>query len=89
VDVFGDDSEDEDGWDGYYDETETWGSLDTILSRLAKQVSELEGKLTLELNIGLWGSKPVNFDHLLCQFSEYGRLEINSTPALIVPPVQM
>lgn len=73
------DDEDEDGWDDEDEETESWSSLDTTLSRLTEQVSKVEGKLTLQLNISRWGSEPVEFDHLLSQFLERGELCINST----------
>lgn len=69
-------SEDEDDLDGWGDETDTWGSLDTILVRLAKQV---DGKLTLRLNVRRVGSESVKFDRLLNQFLQYGELDIHST----------
>jgi len=70
------DSDDSDDWN---DETETWGSLDTTLGRLAKQVSQAEGKLALEFDIQCMGSEPVKFNRLLSQFLEYGDLDIRST----------
>ena len=69
-----------DGWDG---ETETWDSLDTVLGRLASQVSKVEGKLTLELNVRRVGSDSVKFDRLLSQFLEYGQLDVRSTQIYI------
>ena len=66
------DSDDSDDWN---DETETWGSLDTTLGHLAKQVSQVEGKLTLEFHIQYLG----RFNHLLSKFLEDGDLVIRST----------
>ena len=65
---------DSEGWD---DSTETWDSLDRILGRLAKQVSSVGGKLTLELNVRHLGSEPVKLDRHLSRFLEYGGLVVN------------
>jgi len=77
------DSGDEDVWDDGEDETETWSSLDTRLSRLAKQVPKVEGRMTLRLKFQHSGSEPPKFDHLLSQFLEYGELDVHSTPVSI------
>ena len=77
------DSEDEGYLDDWDDETETWDSLDTVLGRLANQVSKAEGKLTLELNVRRVGSESVKFDRLLSQFLEYGELDLRSTQIYI------
>lgn len=69
---------DEDEWDNE-DEGETWDSFDTTLSRLTKQVSKIDGKLTLQLNHLLMTSERVEFDQLLNQFLEYCESDINST----------
>lgn len=69
-------TEDEDDWDDEDDGTETWDLLDTTLGRLAQQV---QGKLTLQLNIRCLGPEPAKFDHLLSRFLEYGILDVNST----------
>lgn len=76
------DDEDEDDWSDEDDGTVTWGTLDTTLTRLAKRVSEAEGRLTLRFN-SVWPSrnpaKPVKFDHLVSKFLEYGVLDDNHT----------
>jgi len=86
MDVVGDEDSDSQGkgerGDGD-DETETWGSLDTTLSHLAKQVSKVEGKLTLRLKFRRLGSELIKFDHLLSQFLEHGELEVHSTRVFI------
>ncbi|KAF9643206.1 hypothetical protein BDM02DRAFT_3227298 [Thelephora ganbajun] len=74
----GDEEEDEElyEWSGG---TDTCNSLDTTLSRLAQQMSKVDGKLTLQLNIWCISSKPFKFDHHIRKFLEYGGLDINST----------
>lgn len=67
---------DEDDWG---DGTETWNLLDTTLGRLAEQVSKVENKLTLQLNMQPPDSGPVKLDHPLSKFLEYGGLNINYT----------
>ena len=69
---------DEDEWDNE-DEGETWNSFDTTSSHLFKQVSKIEGKLTLQLNFLFMTSGPVKFDQLLNQFSEYCESDISFT----------
>ena len=69
----------DDEWEDEDDEPELWSTLDMTLSRLAKQVSKVEGKLTLQLNFPCLDSEKVEFDHLLGQFLEYGELDINFT----------
>lgn len=71
--------EDEDDSDGWNDETETWGTIDTILGRLAGEVSKAGGKLILQLNIQRVGSEPIKFDHLLNRFLDYGEIDVNPT----------
>lgn len=77
------DSEDEDYLDDWNGETEPWDSLDTVLGRLANQVSKVEGKLTLELNVRRAGSESLKFDRFLSQFLEYGELDVRSTQIYI------
>ena len=76
------DSDDEDDWNDDDDGTVTWDSLDTTLSRLAKRVSKVEGRLTLRIKAA-WPLSSVKFDRLLSQFLEYGELDINRSS----PPV--
>ena len=58
---------------------ETWETLDTTLSRLAKDVSGTGGRLTLQLSIRHPDSvQRAKFEHLLSQFLEYGRLDVTS-----------
>jgi len=73
------DLEGEDEWGDEDDKTQAWGSLDTTLSRLAKQVSNVEGRLTLRLRFRRLGSGPPKPDLLLSQFLEYGELDVRST----------
>ena len=54
-------------------------SLDATLSHLAEQVSKIEGKLTLQLNVHRIGSQPFDFDPHFHEFLKYGALEINYT----------
>ena len=56
-------------------------SFDATLSQLAKRVSKIEGKLTLQLNVHRIGSQPFDFDPHFHQFLKYGALEINYTQA--------
>jgi hypothetical protein len=81
TDEDGDGDEDEDDEDRGEDErsaerarTIPWGSWDTILSPLAHQAHNAEGKLTLQLNVRRASQKPFEPDHLLPKFSGYGGL---------------
>ena len=59
------------------EEVETWATLDTTLSRLAKEVSGAGGRLTLQLSIRHPDSiVRAKFDRLLRRFLEYGGLDI-------------
>ena len=69
---------DEDDWSNEEDGAETWNSLDTTLSHLAKEVSRAGGRLTLRFNIWrLDSAERAKFDCLLSQFLEYGTLDIS------------
>jgi len=71
---------DEGAWRDGEGRAETWVTLDTTLSRLAKEVSGAGGGLTLQVNIsGPYYVERTKFDHLLSQFLEYGELDINYT----------
>ena len=86
-----DDDEDEDEDDDEDEEDEDegsvrrariipWGSWDTVLSRLAHQAHNVEGKLTLQLNIRRADPRPFNLDHLLPNFLGHGgSVDINCT----------
>jgi hypothetical protein len=73
-DEYEDEDEDEDEWSVPRARTAPWGSLDTILNRLAHQAQDVEGSLTLQLNIRRVGSKPFKCDHLLPKFLGRGGL---------------
>lgn len=74
------DNEDEDEGSVRRSRTIPWGPLDTVLSRLAHQAHNVEGKLTLQLNIRHVGPNPFNLDHLLPKFLGHGGLvDINCT----------
>ena len=76
LDSDGSDEYEELDWSGGAD---PWNSLDAMLSHLAKQVSKIEGKLTLQLNVHRIGSEPFDFDPYFHGFLKYGTLEINYT----------
>ena len=75
-----DDDEDEDEGSVRRARTIPWGSWDTVLSRLAHQAHNVEGKLTLQLNIRRADPRPFNLDHLLLNFLGHGgSVDINCT----------
>jgi hypothetical protein len=76
------DSESDDE-DEIYDShgADPWNLFDATLSQLAKRVSKIEGKLTLQLNVHRIGSQPFDFDPHFHKFLKYGALEINYTQA--------